>query len=132
VVIEREGEPNARPLHDGKARRIHGRELVQVRAPEVFPRLRQIAQFAGQNLDRAGLMDRIFPCQRYVPVGIAFEESECLDNNRDGGVKFRAGSMQGIPLLPGLRVQRITRKRKGDPRAAIDEHRLPLPHHGSS
>jgi hypothetical protein len=29
-------------------------------------------------------------------------------------------------------MERISRKGKGDPRPAVDENRLPLPHHGSS
>ncbi len=46
VAVKSKGDPDARTLHDGKAGGIHGRELVQVRAPEVLPRLFQIAQLA--------------------------------------------------------------------------------------
>jgi hypothetical protein len=42
VMIERVGHPNARSLHDRKARRIHGRQLMQVGASKVVPGLRQV------------------------------------------------------------------------------------------
>ena len=51
VVIERERNPDARALHDGEAGRVHGRQLVQVRAPKIFPSPRplQIAQLAQKT-----------------------------------------------------------------------------------
>ena len=101
-MIEREGEANARALHDGKARRIDRRKLVQVGAPEIRPRQLQIAQLAGKNPDRAGFIDRLFPCQRHVPVGVAFEESEGLDDDGNRAVQFGAGRMERLPLLAGL------------------------------
>jgi hypothetical protein len=39
VMIEGVRKPDARALHDRKARRVDGRELVQIRAPEIFPGL---------------------------------------------------------------------------------------------
>src|SRR3989441_11360097 len=131
-MIEREGESDARALHDRKARGIDSRELVEILAPEILPRLLQITQLAGKNLGRAGLIDRVLPCKRHVPVGVAFEEGECLDDDRHGSMKLCTGSLERIPLLAGLRMQRITRKREGDPRAAIDERGFALAHQGSS
>lgn len=43
MMIERVGQPYSRPLHDREAGRIDGGQLVQVGAPEVVPRLLQIA-----------------------------------------------------------------------------------------
>lgn len=86
MVIEGECEANARALHDGKTRCVHGRKLVQVLAPEVFPGYFQVAQLAGKDLHGPGFMDRRFPRQCYVTVGIAVQESESLDYDRDGRV----------------------------------------------
>ena len=49
VMIERTCNANTRAFHDGKARGIDGRELVEVSATKVFPRLLQIAQLAGKD-----------------------------------------------------------------------------------
>ena len=49
-------------------------------------------------------MDGLFPRQRHVPVGVAIEECECLDDNGNGGVKLRACSVQQVPLLSRLRM----------------------------
>ena len=43
-----------------------------------------------------------------------------------------AGTAQDIPLLPGLSVQGIARKRECNPRPAIDKNGLALTHQGSS
>lgn len=131
VVIERERKPNARAFHDGEAGRVHGRQLVQVRAPKIFPRLLQIAQLAGKDLDGSRLVDRTLLRQGHVPVGIALKKGECLNDHGNGGVKLRTGTLQNFPLVPRLRVQRIPRERKRDPRSAVDESGLALPHQGS-
>ena len=44
MVVERIGDSDARPLHDGEARRIDGRQLVQVGTSKVVPGLLQIAE----------------------------------------------------------------------------------------
>src|SRR5262249_34652063 len=80
VMIERIGEPDARPFHDHEAGRVDGRELVQVGAPEVVPGLLEIAQLAGKHLDGSGLIERLLPCERNVAAGIAIEKCECLDD----------------------------------------------------
>jgi hypothetical protein len=103
VMIERVGKPNSRALHDRKAGGIDGGQLVQVRASKIFPRLLQIAQLAGKDFYGAGLTDGFFPRQRHVPVGVAIEECECLDDDGNAGMKFRAGSVQQVPLLSRLR-----------------------------
>ena len=94
MVIERVCKPNSRALHDREARRVDGRQFVQIRVTKVFPRLLQIAQLAGKDFYGAGLIDRFSPRQRHVPVGVAVEKCECLDDNGNGGVKLRACSMQ--------------------------------------
>ncbi|HEX9277003.1 MAG TPA: hypothetical protein VGA51_11490 [Casimicrobiaceae bacterium] len=132
VVIEGEGDANARSFHDRKARCIDGREPVEIVAPEIFPRNFEIAQLAGKDLHRSGLIDRLFPRQRHIAVGVAIEKSERLDYDRDRRVKFGARSLQDVPLFPGLRVKRITRKSKGNPRSAVDERGFAVPHQGSS
>ncbi len=104
MVIERVCKPNSRALHDREARRVDGRQFVQIRVAKVFPRLLQIAQLAGKDFYGAGLIDRFSPRQRHVPVGVAIEKCECLDDNGNGGVKLRACSMQQIPLLARLRM----------------------------
>lgn len=132
VVVEREGESDASALHDGKAGCIDGRELVQVRAAKEFPRLFQIAQLAGENLDGAGLVDRTLPRQGDVAVGVALEESKRLDDDRYRGVELDTCAVEDVPLLSCLRVQRIARESEGDPCSAVDESGLALAHYGSS
>src|SRR6266540_3443762 len=92
----------------------------------------EIAQLAGKDLHRSGLIDRLFPRQRHIAVGVAIEKSERLDYDRDRRVKFGARSLQDVPLFPGLRVKRITRKSKGNPRSAVDKRGFAVPHQGSS
>src|SRR6266849_6884515 len=128
VMIERVCKTNSRALHDRKTGGIDGRQLMQVRTSKVLPRLLQIAQLAGKDFRGAGLIDGFFPRQRHVPVGVAIEKCERLDDNGNGGVKLRARSVQQVPLLPCLRMERISRQREGYPCPAVDEHRLPLPH----
>ena len=81
VVIERERKPDAHALHDGEAGRVHGRQLVQVRAPKILPRLLQIAQLAGKDPDGSRFVDRTLPRQGHVPVGIALKKGECLNHH---------------------------------------------------
>src|SRR6266481_5578850 len=131
-MIERERKANARALHDGKTRRVDGRELVQVRAPEVFQRLVEIAQLAGKDPHRAGSVDRLPPRQRHVAVGIALQEGERFDYDGNGRVKSGASPMQDFPLLASLPVKRVTRKGEGDPGSAVDEGGFAVPHQGSS
>ena len=83
MVIEREGDRDTGALHDGKAGGIDGRQLVHIRAPEVSPGLLQVAQLAAKDLDRAGFIDRFLPRQCYVPIGVALEEGERLDDDGD-------------------------------------------------
>jgi hypothetical protein len=77
-MIERVCYSNSRSLHDGETGGIYCRQLVQARASKVVPRLFQIAQLAGKDFYRVGLIDGFFPCQRHVPVGVAIEKRECL------------------------------------------------------
>ena len=99
---------------------------------KVFPRSLQIAQVADKNLEGVQPVYRLFPRQRHIPSGVAVEKRECLDDDRNRGVQPGAGSEQQFPLLPRPRMQRVARQRQSDPRAAVDEDRLALPHHGSS
>jgi hypothetical protein len=55
MVIERVCKPNSRALHDREARRVDGRQFVQIRATKVFPRLLQIARLAGKDFTVPGL-----------------------------------------------------------------------------
>jgi hypothetical protein len=43
MMIERIGDPDPYPFHDGKARGIDCRKLMKIGTPEVLPRLFQIA-----------------------------------------------------------------------------------------
>ena len=92
----------------------------------------QIAQFVGEDSHRLQLVDGFSPCQRHVPVGIAIEERECLDDNGNRRVQFGACSMQQVPLLSRLRMQRVPKERKRDPPSAVDKNRFSLAHQGSS
>jgi hypothetical protein len=132
VVIERVRKPNPHSLHYCKAGRIDGRELVQVGAPKVGPRLFQVAQLAGKNSYCSVLIYSLSPRQRHVAVGVAIEECERFNDDRDRRVEFRARALQHVPLLSRRRVQRIAQQRKSYPRPAIDEDRLSLPHQVSS
>src|SRR5579859_6281205 len=105
---------------------------MEVATSKVGPRLLKVAQLAGENLYEAGLVDRLLPRQRDIPVGIALKECECLDDDRNGSMELCTGAVQSMPPLRCLLVQRISRQRKGDPRPAINESCLPLPHQGSS
>ena len=107
-MIEGVRNSNLGALHDCKARRIDGRQFVQVCASKVFPRLLQITQLTGKDFYGAGLIDGILPHQRHVPIGIAIEKCECLDENGNGGMKFRACTLQQVPLLSRLRVERVS------------------------
>jgi hypothetical protein len=104
VVIERICEPDSRTLHDRKAGGIDGGQLVQVRASKVFPRLLQVARLARKNPYCAGFVDGFLPCQRDIPIGVAIEKCECLDDDGNGTVKLRACPAQQIPLLSRLRM----------------------------
>jgi len=55
VMIERVCESNSHALHDRKAGRVDGGQLVQIRA-KIFPRLLQIVQLAWKNPYRARLV----------------------------------------------------------------------------
>ena len=106
--------------------------LCRSRTPEIFPRSLQIAQVAGKDVESARPGYRVFPRQRHIPVGVAIEKGECLNDNRNGGVQPGAGRTQQVPLFPRLRMQRVSRQRQGDPRPAVDEDRFALSDHGSS
>jgi len=108
MVVERVCKPNSRALHDREARRVDGRQFVQIRVTKVFPRLLQIAQLAGKDFYGSGLIYGLFPRQRHVPVGIAVEKRECLDDNGNGGVELGTSSVQSVPLLSCLHVQGIS------------------------
>src|SRR5438105_12864908 len=99
AMIERERKANSRALHDRKARRIDGRQLVQVRTSKVAPRLLQIAQLAGNDLHDTRLIDRFFPCQRHVPAGIPIEKRECADHDRARRMQLRTDSGPQPPLI---------------------------------
>src|SRR3990172_11410718 len=86
VVIEGERQSDAGAFHDGEARCIHRREFVQVVAAEIFPALFEIAQFAGEDLHGPGFVDGALPRQGDVPIGIALEKGERLDDYRDRGM----------------------------------------------
>jgi hypothetical protein len=60
---------------------------VEIRTAKKFPRLFQVAKLARQDLYDSGLVNRRFPRQRDVTVGIALEKGECLDNDGNGSVK---------------------------------------------
>jgi hypothetical protein len=119
-------------LHDSKACGIHGRWLVQIRAPKILPRLLQIRQFASEDSEAVELINRILPCQRHVSIGVAIEKCEGLHDDRDGGAEPGARFVQQVPLFAGLPMERISRQGKGDPRASVDENRLALPPQTSS
>src|SRR5437660_11095319 len=105
---------------------------MQVLALKIVPRLGQVAQVARQDPDGARPIDRLLPRHSDIPVGIALEERESLDDDRDGSVKSGARLVQGVPLLAGLRVQRIARKRQANPSAAVDENGVASAHQTSS
>jgi hypothetical protein len=132
VVIERERYANARAPHDHETRGVDSRELVQIAASKVLPRVLQIPQIALENLHGSGFVDRILPGERDIPIGVAFEERERLDYDGHGGVELCAGSAQPVPLIACLGVKRIARERERDPRAAVDESGFTLPHQGAS
>ena len=77
---------------------------MQVRASKVFPRLLQVARLARKNPYCAGFVDGFLPCQRDIPIGVAIEKCECLDDDGNGTVKLRACPAQQIPLLSRLRM----------------------------
>ncbi len=131
-MIKRTCNANARAFHDGKAGGIDGRKLVEVPVAKVYPRLLQIAQLAGKDFYDAKIIKGLFPREGDIPVGVAIKKCERLDDNRNGSVKLCACSLHQLPLLARLRVERIPRKRKGDPGAAVNENCLALPYHGSS
>ena len=103
-MIERVCKPDSRALHDGKAGGIDGRQLVQIRASKVLPRLLQVAQLARKNPYHAGFVDSFLLCQRDIPIGVTIEKCECLDDDGNGTVKLRACPAQQIPLLSRLRM----------------------------
>jgi len=88
VMIERVGEPYSRTLHDREAGGIDGGQFVQVGTSEIFPRSLQIAQVAGKDVESARPGYRVFPRQRRIPVGVAIEKGECLNDDRDGSVQL--------------------------------------------
>jgi hypothetical protein len=55
MVIERVCKPNSRALHDREARRVDGRQLVQIRVTKVFPRLLQMRSSQGRIFTVPGL-----------------------------------------------------------------------------
>lgn len=82
MMVERERKPDARAFHNDETGSVDGRELVQVRSPEVRPGLFQVIPLTHDNLDGARLVDRVFPRQRRVAVGIPVEEGKRLDDYR--------------------------------------------------
>ena len=106
--------------------------LCRVRAAKVGPRLFEIAQFARKDFHRPSLVDSALPRQRDLAVRVPIEEREGFDDDRNGSVKFGAGALQNVPLLPRGAVERITGEREGDPRSAIDENSPALAYQRSS
>ena len=104
VMIQGICKPNSGTLHDREAGSIDRRQFVQISASEVFPGLLQIAQLAGKEFYGVRPIDGFLPRQRHVSVSIAIKKCECLDDNGNGGVKLRAGSVQQLPLLSSLDV----------------------------
>ena len=70
---------------------------MQILALEILPGPAEIAQFAGEDFDGSGRVDRIFPGQSDIPVRVAFQEGERLDDHRDRGMQFRSGGVQNFP-----------------------------------
>ena len=104
VMIERICDPNLRALHNREAGGIHGGQLVQIRAPKIFPRVLQVARLARKNPHGAELVDCFLPCQRDIPIGISIEKRERLDDDGNGSVELCACPEQPVPLLPRLRM----------------------------
>jgi len=67
-----------------------------------------------------------------MPIGVAMKKRKRLNDNGNGGMKLRAHPVQELPLFSCLLMKRIIGERKRDPCTAVDENRLPVPHHGSS
>jgi hypothetical protein len=128
VIIEREGERDAVPLHDGETGGVHGRQFVEVPPTEILPSLLKIVEVAQQDLERCEGLQRTFPSQSYVPVCVAIEEREGFENYWNGGAKFGAVLDQNLPKLASAHVQRIARQREGDPCAGIDKNLLSVTH----
>src|SRR5215831_12716130 len=105
---------------------------MQVRPSKVPPSLFQIAQLAGKDFCRAPSRDGVFPQKGHITIGIAVKKRECLDHNRNRRVKLRSGTLQKLPLLARLVMQRIADERKRDPRTAVHKDGLTLTHQGSS
>src|SRR4051812_49531252 len=66
VMIEGVCKADSRTLHDRKAGRIDGGELVQFGMSKVLPGLLQIVQLAGEDTYEAGRVDGFLPGQRHV------------------------------------------------------------------
>src|SRR5262245_37167379 len=86
VMIEGVSEPDARSPHDHEARRVHGRQLAQIGAAEVLQRQSQVARLTWKNFDSSGRIDRALPDQCHGAGGVAVEERERLDDDRNGSV----------------------------------------------
>ena len=106
VMVERICNSYSRALHDCKAGGVNRRKLAQLRAAKILPRLFQIAQLAGKNLDCPWLIDRFSPRQSHITIGVPIEKRERLDDNRNRGVKLGARALQPFPLLPRPHMKR--------------------------
>ena len=105
---------------------------MQIGTLEVVPCSLEITQIARQDLETPEILYRSFPYESHISIGIAIEKGERLDHDWNGGVQLCASSTQQVPLLAGLRVERISPQRQGDPGSAVNENRLALAHQGSS
>ena len=128
VMIEGIGETDPRSFHDREARCVHQGELVQVGAPQEVPRLFEVVKVARNDSQETRFVQGLLPSQRDVPVGVAIEEGECLDDHGNRRVKFGARLQQRLPLASRSAVKRVARQRQRDPCTAVDERRLALAH----
>src|SRR5690606_16646986 len=101
-------------------------------APEVGPGSIQILAPTLEDICGSGFVDRILPGERDLAARVALEKGEGFDHHRKGGMKPGAGGLQRLPLLPRMRVQRITREGECNPCPTVDECGFALAHQVSS
>ena len=70
--------------------------------------MRQAETVFREESLRYTLIDRVFPRQRHVPVGIAVEKSECLDDDGHRCEEPRAGFVQQFPAFSRPHMQGIS------------------------
>ena len=131
-MIKRVGETYSRTLHDHEAGCVDRGQFVEIGAPEIFPRPLQIAELARKDFQSAPPRHPFLPRQSDIPVRVAIEKRECLDDHGNGGMKPGAGGAQQVPLLPRPRMQRVPQQRQRNPCTAVDKDWLALSDHGSS